>query len=251
VTKTAAPLPDRLEKLDELELHGGGHSSFEAGHCAMELVAWLAGEDHSDHPECTSPVLTGFLVRLNDRLDDKKRQLLKPYLPRVIGTRDGKDDLRRRMAAEWTIKTSLPQWLELAGLTNRADELRSMEITDWTPALADLLRTVREECWAARTAARDRLEDKILAELKKHAGAGAAAVAAAAAGAGAAAGAAAVAAAGAGAGRWDTVYNAVYEAVKPKMVEYAEEKVAPLSAQMLPSALELLDRMIDPEPIAA
>ncbi len=44
------PLPDRLAQLDSLHLGTGSSSSFDEGHCALEVVAWLAGEKHSDHP---------------------------------------------------------------------------------------------------------------------------------------------------------------------------------------------------------
>lgn len=47
----------RLQKLRELSPHHGSHSSFARGHCAMELVSWLAGETFSASPECACPVL--------------------------------------------------------------------------------------------------------------------------------------------------------------------------------------------------
>ena len=66
MTDAATALPDRLEELPNLQLDSGGHTSFKEGHCAMELVAYLAGEEHTDRPACTSPVLTSFLIRLNE-----------------------------------------------------------------------------------------------------------------------------------------------------------------------------------------
>src|SRR5262245_54913746 len=69
--------------------------------CAMEAVAWLAGEGHTDHPVCVSPVLGAYVRRLNDVLDERGRQRLKPYLPRLIGTAgdDAADRRRGWMAA--------------------------------------------------------------------------------------------------------------------------------------------------------
>lgn len=75
-------LPDRLAKLPELQLDSGGHSNFEDGFCATELISWLADEPFSDHPKCLSPVLGAFLRRWNDGTDEEGRQKLKPYLPR-------------------------------------------------------------------------------------------------------------------------------------------------------------------------
>jgi hypothetical protein len=120
--ETAVPtiIEERLQKLPELHIDGGGHDEFEKGHCAMELVSWLAGEKFSDRPSCTSPVLSSFLVRLNDGLPEDLRQELKPYLPRVIGTAgDGQDEARGWLAADFTIRTVLPTWLELAGAGSR------------------------------------------------------------------------------------------------------------------------------------
>lgn len=116
---------ERLAKLDEIRLDHGGHDSFDEGHCSTELVSWLADEPFSASPKCLSPVLRYFLQRLNDGLPDDKRQLLKPYLPRTIGTAgDGQDEARARLAADWVIHTALPGWLELAGANETAAELR-------------------------------------------------------------------------------------------------------------------------------
>lgn len=41
-------LEDRLPALAGISLQCGAHGSFEAGVCAMEMVAYLAGEPHSD-----------------------------------------------------------------------------------------------------------------------------------------------------------------------------------------------------------
>lgn len=37
-------LPDRLTVLDSITLDKGPHSSWEDGHCAMEVAAYIAGE---------------------------------------------------------------------------------------------------------------------------------------------------------------------------------------------------------------
>ena len=71
-------IEDRLPILDTLELKQGVHRSFDAGACAMEAVAYLAGEPHSDHPICASPVISAFMREWNDSLDDEGRQKLKP-----------------------------------------------------------------------------------------------------------------------------------------------------------------------------
>ena len=84
-----------------LTLDKGAHGDFGEGHCAMEVVAWLAGEGHTDAPDCASPVLTSFTVNLNDSWDEGQRQKLVPFLPRMVGTRgDGRDEARSYMALQ-------------------------------------------------------------------------------------------------------------------------------------------------------
>src|SRR5690606_8813913 len=58
---------------DSVALMKGSHRRREDGVCAMELVAWIAGEPHSDAPRCACPVLTAFVTHLNDTLDDEPR----------------------------------------------------------------------------------------------------------------------------------------------------------------------------------
>src|SRR5690606_35073930 len=87
----------RLERLDEIELGAGAHDSREAGMNAMEAVAWIAGEPHSDTPECTCPVIAKFIRSWNDALPDEDRtRLLRPLLPALIGTRGSEEIEDRR-----------------------------------------------------------------------------------------------------------------------------------------------------------
>lgn len=41
-------VPERLAQLDQITLDEGSHGSFERGHCAMEVVAWLADQGRPD-----------------------------------------------------------------------------------------------------------------------------------------------------------------------------------------------------------
>ncbi len=54
--------------LDGISLKHGMHDSRQDGVCALEAVAWIAGEPHSDHPKCACPVLSDFLRKWNDDL---------------------------------------------------------------------------------------------------------------------------------------------------------------------------------------
>jgi hypothetical protein len=65
----------------------GRHSSPEEGLCFMEAVAFLAGDPHSDLPQCACPVLANFGRVINDALDDQSRdEFLIPLIPLLIGT---------------------------------------------------------------------------------------------------------------------------------------------------------------------
>jgi hypothetical protein len=156
-------------EIHPIHLESGSHSSREAGVCVMEAVAWAAGEPHSDAPACASPVLTRFMIRLNDRLDDDRRQQLLPYVLRMIGTRgDGRDEERREMCRLW-LAERLPDLFERAGLPERAVKLR-----EFLPgALTDVaVRMVLNDAWdeasaARRTAYRD-LRVRVREELAKR-----------------------------------------------------------------------------------
>ena len=102
---------------DDYALAYGTHARPEDGRCAMEWVSHLAGEPHTDAPACVSPVLRALCIALNDGLDDVRRQRLRPYLTRTIGTAgDGLDTERAWLAMDWLVRTYTPAWLRLAGL---------------------------------------------------------------------------------------------------------------------------------------
>ncbi len=89
-------LDPRLQRaFDRVELVSGSIGDPGDGRmCLMSLVAFLAGEGHSDSPGCASPVVQAFAVAVNDHMPHAARQRLKPFAPRIIGTRDGLDRLR-------------------------------------------------------------------------------------------------------------------------------------------------------------
>src|SRR3712207_1094398 len=89
-------LDPRLQRaLDRVELVGGSIGDPGEGRmCLVSLVAFLAGEPHSDAPGCASPVVQAFAVAVNGHMPRATRQRLKPFAPRIIGTADGVDRLR-------------------------------------------------------------------------------------------------------------------------------------------------------------
>ncbi|MEK9660988.1 MAG: hypothetical protein VW644_04515 [Alphaproteobacteria bacterium] len=80
--------------------------------CVMSLVALMAGEHHSDRPACACPVITAYAIKLNDALDDSTRQHLKPFAPRIIGTRDGYSEERARFIVAKILRDVVPRLLD-------------------------------------------------------------------------------------------------------------------------------------------
>jgi hypothetical protein len=146
---------------DSYRLSAGRHARPEQGRCAMEWVAHLAGETHSDRPECVSPVLGAFARSWNDALEDTTRQRLRPYLGRMIGTAgDGLDDARAWRCADWLARTGAPALLELSGLDGSAlrrlrpigDQFSARAAAEPVVAVAEAAAARRGE---ARAAARE------------------------------------------------------------------------------------------------
>jgi hypothetical protein len=155
-------IEDRLPYLEPLKLGRGSHEPPSNGlvnACVMEAVAYVAGEPFSDRPACASPVITSFLVSWNDSMDDVDRQMLKPYIVRVVGTRTGKRHEKQRawMLTDWLARECAPAWMRLAGLTGQAELLESLApLTSAASArkAQPVLDAARKDSAAARDAAR-------------------------------------------------------------------------------------------------
>src|SRR4051812_50224150 len=101
-------------RTDSYRLSAGRHMRAEQGRCAMEWVAHLAGEAHSDRPECVSPVVGAFARSWNDALAETTRQRLRPYLGRMIGTAgDGSGEARAGRGAGWPGRPRAPAFFFL------------------------------------------------------------------------------------------------------------------------------------------
>ena len=232
--------------LDSIVFAAGGHRSIEDGACIMEMVSYLAGEPWSDAPQCVAPSIRSFCMGWNDALPDAERtRLLRPYLTKVIGTNTGnpEHELQRFwMLADWTVRTSTPAWLRLAGLEDDArvlERLSELKTVDDLTRAQPLLEAAREHARAAGDAARDAAWDAAWAAARAAAWDAARAAArdaardAARAAARDAAGDAARDAAG------DAAWAAAWDAAGAA----AREKLAPTVASLQASACELLDRL--------
>jgi len=269
--------------MHHVTLSKGSHNPDEPDACLFEHYNLARiGVKTDDCPEHVSPVLHRFGMRLNDALPDDKRQLLAVYVPEagqvspLHGTAgDGLDEVRRHMAVDWSVRVATPLWLDAAGRTEIAAELRGLApITDKAgrDAIRPRLRAIADECWEARRAALKQIRERSAdADAAADAAAAAAAVAAAAADAAAAAVAAAaadavaaaaadaaavavaaaaadaVAAAAADAAAdysktWRATYNRVYAETKAHILATYE----PIADQVHDSAIELFAAMVKP-----
>ena len=146
-----------------ITLSTGSHRTRDDGMCMMEAAAMLAGEPHTDRPECVDPVIAAFCRAWQDRLDDGRRaDLAVPLVQLVIGTRSlpGDQDRRAIMVGDWCWRTVLPLWLDLVpGLGGHAAALRAHPEATTAADLAALTGGVgaaaRDAAWdAPRAAAR-------------------------------------------------------------------------------------------------
>ena len=128
-------IDDRWIEVQHRALKAGAHQPDEDAMCVMEAVAYVAGEPWSDHPQCVCPTIAVFLGTWNDGLpsDDDRIRLLRPLIPRLIGSRASAfvEERRGWMALDWMIRVNTPAWLEIAGLADHARALRELrEIVD-------------------------------------------------------------------------------------------------------------------------
>jgi hypothetical protein len=226
----------------------GAHESRDDGMCIMESVAYIAGEEHSDHPACASPVIAAFLRSWNDGIpsDARRRELLSEFVFRLPGTvASAEIELRRSwMCFDWLVRECAAEFMSLSpALQPHAVILRGLP--EINASNVDMVVPVIN---AARDAARDAAGDA----------AGAAAMDAAWAAAGAAARDAARAAArdaawaaardaardAAGAAARDAARDAAWAAAGAAARDAARDALSPSVERLQDSASKLVDRMI-------
>lgn len=71
-----------------IQLTSGKHRSPQDGLCVMECVAYIAGEGHTDHPECADGLLTSMAIVLNDvpmSMETRQHYMLR-FVLRLAGS---------------------------------------------------------------------------------------------------------------------------------------------------------------------
>ncbi len=160
--KSAVSKPLPLGSLATMTLHSGSHPDRTNGLCAMEVVAWVAGEPHTDQPLCACPVIGAFVRSWNDAIpdDETRTRLLKPLLSRLVNTKSTAAVEQRRadLALDWLVRVQTPAWLDLVQLTAEATALRALQPLLNRVAIIGsqaVLNTARDRAAAARAAAWD------------------------------------------------------------------------------------------------
>lgn len=141
---------DRLR--DREPLRRGAHPSRDDGMCAMEMVAWLAGEPHSDEPRCACPVIAAFVRAFNDALpsDSARGRYLRPFVPRMVNSRASGAHERARgwLCVDAVVRALVPMALAHASRRGEAELMQAL------PLVRDLA-SARAALRAVETYARD------------------------------------------------------------------------------------------------
>jgi hypothetical protein len=139
--------------LDSIYLGKGRHKSAAGGMGTMEAVAWLAGEKHSDHPECTCPVIAAYVRPISDWASDEQRQQLRAFLPRLIGSRSADHVVRRaEFLAHQAVTVFLPLMYDEFEQPKIAAALRALPPTATLVQFRDSIRSARRSFFAAAAA---------------------------------------------------------------------------------------------------
>lgn len=121
---------ERLKEIEDKSLKAGNGKDIDSA-CVMQMVAYVAGEVLTDHPECACPVLTAYAIELNDTFSDAHRQKLKPFIPMLVGTKaDDATQIARKRVIMWrNVTATYPLVLDTVKLSKIAARLREFKNT--------------------------------------------------------------------------------------------------------------------------
>lgn len=109
------------------DLRRGSSSDPSTGACTMDAVSWFAYGHLGDHPECASPVLTGYVIIGQDAMSHRERQRLKPFIFRLIGSRDpAAESVRARILVLAAVRRFAPMAVEALGYRCEAETMRAL-----------------------------------------------------------------------------------------------------------------------------
>lgn len=132
--------------LDVADLAVGDHSECRDGYCLRADIASAVGDDPAVYQDqCVSAVLRTIVCELAQVWDQTPaRVLLDQVLGELVGTGDTRDDERAYLVTNWLARDVVPMWLDVAGLAEVAQRLRSLRVLDDQDAVTGAAGTIRE-----------------------------------------------------------------------------------------------------------
>ena len=122
--------PEHLPALDAIVLEPTPHRHRSNRLTLLELVAWIDGQPHSDHPARVSPAIGTFARWLAVGLDDKRRQGLRDRAAGIVrsaGTPSA-ERLRAWRLTRWLVQVQTASWLRRAGMEDLAAALLRIDL---------------------------------------------------------------------------------------------------------------------------
>jgi hypothetical protein len=130
--------------LETLNLTAGVHLSPEEGLNVIEAAAYFAGEPHSNSPASVCPVLTKYLLSINDSMNDNERSRLKAYVLPLNGSKNDSYLKRLELLVMCNIKEVTPLMLRATGINNNIELATVLEATQEND-----FSSARETCYNA------------------------------------------------------------------------------------------------------
>lgn len=103
-------------------LSKGSHPAGSGEACIMEYVSVLSGENFTDAPACTHPVLAHLSRRTFDMMSSNEaRYTMVPYIGRLFGTTPPQDAAERKQLAAALAKSGV-EWAQKSAADPKRDE---------------------------------------------------------------------------------------------------------------------------------
>jgi hypothetical protein len=143
--------PLDISSLWKYDLRQGNTDDPRNGACLFDAGMWLVYGKIGDNPPCSCPIIRAYAIHLNDSMPDDQRQLLKPFILRVVGNRDpAAEDARSHFivleTARRIVGLSLPDDVSYAEII-QACEAAGVEPPIEALAWAAWARRVSGENW--------------------------------------------------------------------------------------------------------
>lgn len=129
-----------------------GHHEVDDGKaCVMEYVSVISGEDFTDQPKCTHPLIRDTAINVNDAYyeeDDRRARDLVPLIPRLAGAnhkaedfpnfeRDCDEFMKKTLGLAWVPCNCGIEWCREGSMSAPADDAPTQYSVEWLIMLLD------------------------------------------------------------------------------------------------------------------